>query len=475
MFQVLIVGGGSAGWLVAASLKAAFKGRVTVTLIEPKNLPKVGVGESTLPTIINTLKRIGCLDRDFLNAVGATFKQGIKFSDWKDLGHTFYHPYDYKPTPKYQNLDAWLSQGAEVPFAEIVTPQVAAMEANLGPFQNADGTVRPHFRYSLHVDAELLSAEIKRRWTKDNAVVCVEGEVAAAVYNDEWLTKIRLTSGQEFTADLFIDCTGQARVLSQSIEYKNYTHLPVDRALAVRPQYMDAVVPSFTHCTALSSGWIWDIPLQSRRGVGYVYSSAHCDADAALTSLQHYLGTDALEVRSLKFEPGVLREPWRANVVSIGLSAGFVEPLESTGIYFIEEAINLLIAFFPFSGQAHARAKFNQELVGRYDECADFVFLHYFLSNRRDSTFWRQVTDQSAAPCNVAAALDFWDSLPPAADQFLSLRQVFAHIAYEYILYGMHWLPRSYEPSGFAKVSSRRNDLRGLNLLPSRSLWAQSQ
>lgn len=475
MFNVVIVGGGSAGWLTAASLKAAFQNRVNVKLIEPKNLPKIGVGESTLPTILNTLRRIGCLDKKFLNAVNATFKQGIKFSDWRDVGHTFYHPYDYTSAPKYQNLEAWLTQGSKVPFAEIATPQVAAIKANLGPFQSVDGIVQPHFRYSLHVDAELLSAEIKRRWTINNAVLCVDGEVADVFYSDGSISKIRMVNGQEFTADLFIDCTGQRRILSQGVEFKKYDHLPVDSALAARPQYTDGVVQTFTHCTALGSGWIWDIPLQSRRGVGYVYSSSHCDTERAFASLQQYLGVKALDVKALKFEPGVLTEPWRKNVVSIGLSAGFVEPLESTGIYFIEEAINLLIAFFPFSGWVHARAKFNQELVGRYDECADFVFLHYFLSKRRDSSFWRQVTNPSNAPSKVLSALDFWASVPPSVDQFLSLRQVFAHIAYEFILYGMDWRPANYEPSSIASGPKQRLDLHGLSLLANTAFYDERQ
>jgi tryptophan halogenase len=273
------------------------------------------------------------------------------------------------------------------------------------------------------VDAELLSQEIKRRWTKNNSVACIDGEVAHVVRSGEQISRIRLTNGLEITGDLFIDCTGQRRVLNTGANYDGYDYLPVDSALAVRPEHASPTVPTYTHCTALKSGWVWDIPLQSRRGVGYVFSSRHCDPETALASLTNYLGHEAVDVRHHQFKPGVLREPWRANVASIGLSAGFVEPLESTGIYFIEEAINLLIAFFPFSGWAHSRKEFNRELVQRYNECADFVFLHYYLSGRRDSGFWKEVTDPAKVPAEIAAALDFWSSVPPAVDQFLSLRQ----------------------------------------------------
>jgi tryptophan halogenase len=440
--KVAVVGGGTAGWLAAASLAAAFMPDLEVVLIEPERPNKIGVGESTLPTILGTLKRIDCLDHDFLRRVDATFKQGIRFEDWANIGHHFYHPYDYTSAPKYHRLASFLQADEGGDFARTVTHQTAALDQNLSPFRATNEGLAPHYRYSLHVDAEKLADTVKARQLKSGRVTLVTGEVAECAFSGDTLQSVILKDGQAVAADLFIDCTGQRRLLSKpGACLKTYDHLPVDRAIASRPHHAGAAIPSHTLAKAWASGWIWDIPLARRRGVGVVYSSQHASEDDARAALTNHIGADPGDTKVIKFLSGVLERPWDGNVVSIGLSAGFIEPLESTGIYFIEEAINLLIAFFPLGGSRHSRRQFNAALIERYDECADFVFLHYFLSQRRDSAFWRDVTSASKAPRHVLEQLEFWAEMPPCPEQFLRVRQLFADVAYEYVLYGMGWHP----------------------------------
>lgn len=450
--KVVVVGGGTAGWLSAASLAAAFTSELEVVLIEPERANKIGVGESTLPTILGTLKRIDCLDHDFLRRVDATFKQGIRFEDWSAVGHHFYHPYDYTSAPKYHRLAHFLQAGGDSEFATTATRQTLALDRGLSPFRATAGGLTPHYRYSLHVDAEKLADTVKSRQLKSRRVTLVTGEVADCTFADDTLQSVTLEDGRTITADLFIDCTGQRRLLSQpNARLKTYDHLPVDRAIASRPLHAGPAIPSHTLARAWAGGWIWDIPLAHRRGVGVVYSSRHASDDDALAALANHIGVDPTDTKTIKFQSGVLERPWVGNVVSIGLSAGFIEPLESTGIYFIEEAINLLIAFFPLGGSDHTRRQFNAALTERYDECADFVFLHYYLSQRRDSAFWQDVTSPDRAPRHVLDQLKFWAEMPPCPEQFLRVRQLFADVAYEYVLYGMGWRP-SQDLTGIIKT-----------------------
>jgi len=455
--SILIVGGGTAGWLTAAYLArfldVANRRDVTITLVESPEIGIVGVGEGAFPTIRTTLQFLGVDERDFLRATGATFKQGVRFDDWVRTPAAgrhdhFFHPFE---APLYAHdaslVSLWLAQDAATrpPFAEAVTIQHrVAGDARAPKGIGEEGFAAP-LNYAYHFDATALARLLADR-ARALGVRHVEDRLLGAVLADNGdIARLDFERAGAMTADLFVDCTGlRAELVGGAlgepfVSVKRY--LFTDRALACRVPHPrpDAPLASYTIAAAHDAGWIWDIGLRDARGVGAVYSSDHADDDRAQTILAEYLarGGASAEPRLIRFDPGCRRRQWVGNCVAVGMAAGFLEPLESAGIVLIEAAAAMIAEFLPLSGPVGGSAdRFNALMTARYDCIVNFLKLHYCLS-RRDEPFWRDNADPASIPDVLQDLLDRWRFRPPSRFDFTPDVETFAYFNYQYILYGM--------------------------------------
>lgn len=459
--RILIVGGGTAGWLtanyLARVLNAGSASTLEITLVESTDIGIVGVGEATFPSIRGTLAAIGIDEGRFLREAQATFKQGIKYVNWvrppgaSGADH-YFHPFSL-PSQRERDLELlpyWLL-GAAAPgsaFAEAVTMQKHVADASRGPRRITDGDYEARLNYAYHFDTVYfgrLLAEHGRSLGVQHRIATVEN-----VELDESGAIARVITRElgALEADLYVDCTGLragliGKALGSPFHSKKDT-LFVDRAVAINAPYAraDAPIASYTISTAQEAGWTWDIGLQSRRGVGYVYSTRHTDDSRAEEVLRNYIGptADGIEARVLKFESGYRPEPWHKNCVAVGLSGGFVEPLESTGIALVEMAAYLLTHLFPADGDMTRVAKhFNSMMAQRYERIFDFIKMHYCLSQRRDSRFWIDNVDVASMPDRLKDQLAMWRSRPPHRLDFVTDIEMFLPASWQYILYGMEF------------------------------------
>ena len=458
MQQVLIVGGGSAGWLAACYMDALLNGagprRVAFTVLESPTIGRIGVGEATIPSMRETLRRIGIDERSFMQAASATCKQGILFEGWSGPGETYFHPFDRFQSGAYfdQAGMQWILGSDPPAFADMVSAQPALAARNLSPKRPGDGDYKGALAYAYHMDAELFADHLAMVGRGRGITHLRDEVVDVAVGADGLIASVGTAQGHTVSADLYIDCTGFAAVLSRGalkVPFQDYGQwLLCDRAVALRiphPEPTPEVRP-FTTATALSAGWRWDIGLSDRRGLGYVYSSAFLSDDAAAAELKASVGAEAegMEPRRLAFRTGCSTAPWTGNCVAIGLSSGFIEPLESTGLYLVELAAHLLVEHFPAGGEMRPlAAKFNRLIVQRYEEILDFVALHYCLTRRTDTPFWREVAKAERIPPRLRQLLDLWAVKPPTPSDFTDSMQVFNEKNWEYILFGMGWRPPS--------------------------------
>jgi len=454
--RILIVGGGSAGWITAAYLDRALNGQgpknAPIAVVESARIGRIGVGEATIPTMKRTLSRIGVPEREFLQAADATFKQAIRFDNWLRPGHKYYHPFDRLTATRFdQHGLRYLASDRKLPFADGVTPQTGLCEEELSPKLSDDGDYNGQMPYAYHMDAEKF-ADYLSNFCRNRGVGHVVDDVVEVQRRENGdVTAIKTAGGQRIEADLFIDCTGFARLLigkTLGVEYKEFgDYLLCDRAVAMQVPYdvhPQKNVRPYTTSTALTSGWVWDIGLQNRRGTGYVYSSQFISDDDAEAELRAHEGPHCKDInaRRLKFVTGRVKEAWKNNVVAIGLSAGFLEPLESTGLFFIEEGADYLSELFPRLGDwSVCRQMYNDRMRARYAECLDFINLHYVLTQRDDSPFWREVKKPERITPSLKEMLARWNEKPPSRLDFTDQQQLFSHINFEFILYGMEWAP----------------------------------
>lgn len=452
--SILIVGGGTAGWLTAAYLARFLGPETRITLLEDPAIGAIGVGEGAFPTMRSTLRFLGIDEAQFIRAAGATFKQGIRFDDWRhapDGGrrHRYVHPFE--PPFQADGVDLvvhWLAQdpATRAPFAEAVTIQHRVAAAGRGPKQAGEGAFDGPLSYAYHFDAHRLVALLADR-AMGLGVGHLEGRLTGAVVGADGLIAHVVTDRQGMlTADLYVDCTGQrAELISGALGEPLASvrdQLFTNRALACRLPY-DATrghaLPTMTIASAHRAGWTWDIGLAEGRGIGSVYSDAHMDDEAALATLAAYLerDPDRLEPRLLTFEPGYRQRPWIGNCVAIGLAGGFLEPLESTGIVLIEAAVAMLAELFPHRGPIAApAARFNALMTARYRTIVDFLKLHYCLSSR-DEPFWHDNGAAGTISDRLRDLLEQWRYRPPGRFDFTLDVESFAHFNYQYILYGM--------------------------------------
>jgi len=498
--RVVIVGGGTAGWL-AACLLAAKAPKVTseaisVTLIEAPDIPIIGVGEGTWPTMRATLSAIGLDEEEFLAACDGSFKQGSRFDRWATGadGDSYYHP--FTPPPDGAAIDlvsAWRALAPDAPFASAVSPQPAVCAAQLAPRQRSMAPYSGALNYAYHLDAAKLAQRLSHHAVGTLGVTHLRDQVVTVDSNANGdIEAVRTRGGERVEGGLFIDCSGHAALLiggHYGVEWIDRSQvLANDRALAVQVPVADgSPIQSQTIGTAHEAGWIWDIGLPSRRGVGCVYASRFLEDDRAEAILRDYIASTAPDVRfddlaprRLSFPTGHRAEFWRGNCLAVGLSAGFIEPLEASAIVMIELSLNALIDNFPASRSAidlHA-ARFNELFRTRWDRVIEFLKLHYVLS-RRDDPYWRAQRDPATVPPRLAELVELWRDQPPSRYDLPLADEIFPAASYQYVWYGMggavpHHLPPP-TPSICAQFEQIRQRTRSLlSALPAnRALLSQ--
>jgi len=454
--DIVIVGGGTAGWLTAVFLQNLLPhtvGRpVNITVIEAEDIPTVGVGEATIPSIRQTLAACGIEEHVFLKNCGATFKQGIEFINWrsdqKDVGdNSYFHPFgDQIMVGGKDATWQWLRLPPEqrAAYADEFSVQAEIAKHGQAPKGFSDKPYDGALAYAYHLDAGKLAHFLKELGKKRGVCHKVQ-KVAEVNRQGDEISAIHLENGDRIEADIFVDCTGFAARLINSDKQNGFNSLSdilfVDRAVVTRVENESVGdIIGYTKSTAQSAGWIWDIALQDRRGVGHVYSSRHIDDDDAKAELADYVQqpAEALETRRLEMRIGYHDQQWRGNCVAIGLSSGFLEPLESTGIYLIEMANWALLEYVPrYISGAKPQASYNRILHNHYTNIADFLKMHYCLSTRRDSAFWRDNCDPATIPKTLADNLATWQTAVPSVYDFNSTTQCFSATNYKFVLYGM--------------------------------------
>lgn len=454
--KILIVGGGTAGWITAGLLAAqthqSGANGPKITLIEAPDIPIIGVGEGTWPTMRSTLARMGIQERDFLSACRASFKQGSKFVRWRSdtEGDFYYHPFDLPMGFSDGNLvPYWLEYGNGQSFSTLTCVQEHICERNLSPKQPTSRDYSGLLNYGYHLDAGQFSEFLKRHCTEHLGVDLILDQVTGVESHENGdIRGVRTQKNNVLTADLFIDCTGlRSLLLGAHFGVKRIDKSPsllVDRAIATQiPLTTDEPIKSVTVSTAQPAGWIWDIALSHRRGVGHVFSSRHRSEDQAYADLQNYLDLDekafaAVNSRLLKIDPGYRERFWERNCVAVGLSSGFIEPLEASAIMLVEFAAGLIADQLPASRSAMEviANRFNRRMTFRWERVVDFLKLHYLLSQRQED-FWRASREISSVSNRLREDLALWRKHPPWLHDFVSVDEPFPAASYQYVLYGM--------------------------------------
>ena len=459
--RVIIVGGGSAGWLSAAVIAAEHRidpqGPLPfeLVLIESPDVPTIGVGEGTWPSMRSTLQRIGLSENDFLRECDASFKQGTWFRNWRSGdGDTYSHPFTVPTDFANTNLAAaWLALPDAPPFADAVTPQTALFADRLAPKQITTPEYAFVVNYGYHLDAGKFAALLRRHCTEKLGVTHVEANVSSinAAANGD-IRSVTTDRCGEIAGDLFIDCTGtRALLLGEHYEVPfvpQQACLFNDTALAAQVPYADddRGIRSCTHSTAQTSGWIWDIGLPTRRGIGHVYSSAHISDDEAEAQLLAYIRATAgderaagIEPRKIRFESGHRQTFWHRNCVAIGMSSGFIEPLEASALVMIEMAAAMIADQLPPTRDVMdlVARRYNRKFDRHWTQIIEFLKLHYVLSAREDSPYWRDNKSKATIPETLREQLAIWKHRPPWHQDAGAVDDLFPTASYQYILYGM--------------------------------------
>jgi tryptophan 7-halogenase len=417
--SIVIVGGGSAGWMTAAALSNSLREGCAITVIESDEIGTVGVGEATIPPIRTFNETLGIDEREFMKATQGSFKLGIEFVDWAKLGHRYFHPFGPhgRPFDIVSLHHYWLRARAMGETASLDDHSMAWNIAKAGRFSLPSPDQRnvlSTFGYAYHFDAGLY-ARFLRNYSEARGVTRIEGKISSVAQNSEsgFIDSVTTEDGRTFAADLFVDCSGFRGLLIEGAlktGYEDWTHwLPCDRAVAMPCASVAGGLTPYTRSTAREAGWQWRIPLQHRTGNGYVYCSQFIsDEDAANTLAANLDGKPLGDPRPLRFTTGRRKTFWSKNVVAIGLSSGFLEPLESTSIHLIQAGISKLLAYFPDRDfDPLGIAEFNRVAETEVERIRDFIILHYKLTTRDDSPLWR-----------YCAAMDVPDTLALKIENF---------------------------------------------------------
>jgi tryptophan halogenase len=455
--RIVILGGGTAGWMTAAGLRRQLKPEhYSITLIESDEIGTVGVGEATLPHIKLFNDALGLNEAEFMRATHATFKLGIQFRDWGQPGESYMHPFGAFGEPwrgvefQHQWLKAGL-MGADPGPLQDYSYAIAAARGNAFEFPNGDPkSIRSTYAYAYHFDAGLYASHL-RAWALPRGVARIEGQVLQVKRHPQGgeINALLLKSGELVTGDLFVDCSGfRSLLLGQTlgVGWEDWNQwLSCDRALAVPSRRVEPMTP-YTRATACEAGWCWRIPLQHRTGNGYVFSSRFTDEETARRTVLAGLDAEPLaEPRLLKFLPGRRRIAWSQNCVAIGLASGFLEPLESTSIFLVQAAVADLIRLLPDPGcpatDSRLAKEFNRLNELQYERVRDFLVLHYFANARHGQPLW-----------DYARAMQIPDSLQHKLDLFRSRAALpsyqyglFSRDSWLSVLMGQGVKPRAYE------------------------------
>jgi len=401
--RVIVVGGGTAGWMAASALAKMLPHAASVELVESAEIGIVGVGEATLPHLRAFLQTLGLDEAEFMSATHATYKLGIAFRDFGKPGDAYFHPFgDFgRPLGDVPFLHWWLrmhAQGQGGRLSEYSVADVMAAQMRFARPASDPQALLSAYDYAYQFDATRFGPYL-RGFAEARGVKRTEGRIVSVERDPHSgdVAALMLESGARIEGDLFIDCSGfRSLLLGDTLgeAWEDWSHwLLCDRAMAVPCATPPGEIEPYTRVTAMAAGWRWHIPLQHRVGNGYVYSSAHLSDDEASAAILGALeGEPLADPRVLRFKAGRRKRSWSRNVVAIGLASGFLEPLESTSIYLVQAAIQQLIALFPIGAVADAdRDAFNDQVDYEYDRIRDFLILHYHASNRDDSPFWRHV------------------------------------------------------------------------------------
>ncbi len=485
--NVLIVGGGSSGWMAAAYLQKALnvegRPRVNISLLESPDIPRISVGEATIPSIRHLLAVIGVNELEFIKATDATFKQSIKYVNWVHKDNTFYHhPFSrVRRQPIDKAGEEWLASDQKIPFMETCSEQPIICEMGRAPLMMKPWDMGAPLTYAYHMNAQKF-ADYLRDLSVPRGVNHIRANMTDVELTESGSIAAILTDQNErLTADLFVDCTGfRAKLIEQQmqIDFEDCSQwLLCDRAVTMHVPYDEfypGKVRPYTTATALSNGWIWDIPMQNQRSIGYVHSSSFIDKEAAEKEMRAYQGanTNKLNARFVDFKVGRRKQNWFKNCVAIGLSGGFIEPLESTGLYLSDLGTVMLAEYFPYRDEDfEAMAyRYNRILSNRFYEILDFINMHYCLTQRTDTEFWRTVQKPEHINDRLQAKLEYWKVKPPTKSDFqdnpffddpngpsfyalggddqrlpVDTAGLWNHESYECILYGMHFLKQQTE------------------------------
>jgi len=460
--QVLVVGGGTAGWISAALLSKKLNSNqvdaVQVTLVESPNIPILGVGEGTWPTIRSTLQTLGIDETEFIRECDATFKQGSQFVDWLheptvEQSHRYYHPLSAVFHSAYDaNLAPYWLLGAAgtIPYDLAVASQCHVCDAGLAPKKITTPAYDAIQNYAYHLNAAKFAEFLAKHSTERLAVKRVLANVTNVLTDDEgYITGVETDTQGQLNADFFIDCSGSRALLigqALSIPWLKIDDVIFnDTALAMQVPYATADAPIATHTisTAQEAGWTWDIGLANRRGVGYVYASEYTTDERAEQVLRQYAGpmSEGIEVRKIPLNLGYREKFWHKNCVAIGMSAAFIEPLEASAIFLVEAAANMLAEQFPRHRHAmtYVEHQYNSTFRLRWDKSVEFVKLHYCLSQRTDTQYWRDNCAAETIPRNLRERLAHWQYHPPSKYDFDYAFEPFVLDSYLFVLYGMRF------------------------------------
>lgn len=451
--KVIVVGGGTAGWITASLLVKILGNALDITLIESDKIGTVGVGEATIPPIVDFNNALGIDEREFLTATNGTIKLGIQFEDWGQPGDKYMHAFGGigKDFPFCSFHHFWVrgrQLGNTSSLWDYSLNYQTAIRNKYAKLPRIEEANLPGLSYAYHFDASSYAAFLRRR-SEALGVKRVEGLIQSVDLDPEtgYVSGLNLEDGRTISGDLYIDCTGFYGLLIEkqlNTGYEDWTRwLPCDRAMAVPCESTDTIEP-YTRSIAHKAGWQWRIPLQHRIGNGLVFSSNHLSDDEAGSILMGNLdGKPLAEPRTIPFKTGRRIKQWNRNVVAIGLSSGFLEPLESTSIHLIQSSVSRLMKLFPQGGVSEAEVdEFNRQSTEEIELIRDFIILHYKLNRRKDARFWQE-----------CARMDIPDSLAHKMELFRSTGKVFrrsdelfTEIAWQQVMIGQGLIPEDYHP-----------------------------
>lgn len=460
--ELVIVGGGTAGWMAAAAFARHFVGAgVTITLVESSEIGTIGVGEATIPTIRRFYAKLGLPDADVMRATGATAKLGILFKDWRRPGENFIHPFglygqDHGDLAFHHLWFAARAAGDEAPISAYSLGATLALQGRMASPQPNPPTPLATYDWALHLDAALFAGRL-RHYAEASGVKRIDARITDVEREGDRIRAVRLHDGRRVSGDFFIDCTGFRSLLlgeALNVPFEDWREwLPCDAAVAVQTELAAGDPPPYTEAAAKGAGWRWRIPLRHRAGNGLVYSSDHLSEDEATATLLADLpGEPLVEPRRIPFRSGRREAAWKGNCVALGLAAGFLEPLESTSIALIETGIERLKELFPDKRLHPALAReFNDRTAREMERVRDFIILHYKLTRRDDTAFWRGCRAMPV-PETLRRKLELWD----ARGEFIRYRWEMFHPASWLSIYaGFDRAPQALNPAvaGLARAA----------------------